>query len=136
MFSVRQREDLRDRLAAAAKGDDRITAAALVGSAALSLEDEWSDIDLALRLADGHDPADVVTAWTGRMYDNHDAVDHLDIWSGRTLFRVFLLSTSLQVLPAELYEDRAAGFRDRGSATLRDHRHIGGAVTSPAAQLL
>ena len=31
------------------------------------------------------------------MYDSHHGVEHLDIWSGPTLFRVFLLTNSLQV---------------------------------------
>jgi len=31
------------------------------------------------------------------MYEDYGAVDHLDMWSGSTLFRVFLLSSSLQV---------------------------------------
>ena len=48
MFTIEQRELLRDELVAAAKGDNRITGAALTGSAAAGREDEWSDIDLAL----------------------------------------------------------------------------------------
>ncbi|MDQ3887059.1 MAG: nucleotidyltransferase domain-containing protein [Actinomycetota bacterium] len=77
--------------------DERITAAAVVGSAANNREDEWSDIDLAFRLAVGLEPADVADAWTERMYEDHGAVDHLDVWSERTLFRVFLLTSSMQV---------------------------------------
>ncbi len=88
---------LRDRLIAAARGDDRITAAAVVGSGAINGEDAWSDIDLALRLADGLKPDDVAVAWTTRIYESASAVDHLDVWSDSTLFRVFLLSSSLQV---------------------------------------
>ncbi|MGI8513141.1 MAG: nucleotidyltransferase domain-containing protein [Solirubrobacteraceae bacterium] len=97
MFSQQERGDICHRLVVAARTDDRITAAAVVGSAALDRMDEWSDIDLALRLAAGLEPADVASAWTGRMYEDHGAVDHLDMWSGSTLFRVFLLSSSLQV---------------------------------------
>ena len=97
MFSQRERSGISQQLVAAARTDDRISAAAVVGSAALDREDEWSDIDLAFRLAVGLEPADVADTWTRRMYEHHDAVDDLDIWSGSTLFRVFLLSTSLQV---------------------------------------
>jgi predicted nucleotidyltransferase len=97
VFSVTEREALRDRLIAAARADDRITAAALVGSGATGDEDAWSDIDLALRLGDGLEPDDVAGEWTTRIYDTDGAVDHLDVWSGSTLFRVFLLSSSLQV---------------------------------------
>lgn len=97
MFSPQERGEICHRLVAAARRDDRISAAAVVGSAALDRTDEWSDIDLALRLAPGREPADVASVWTGRMYEDYDAVDHVDMWSCGTLFRVFLLSSSLQV---------------------------------------
>ena len=97
MFSIPEREALRDRLIAAARSDDRITAAAVVGSGANDDEDAWSDIDLALRLADGLEPDDLAAEWTTRIYESASAVDHLDVWSDSTLFRVFLLSNSLQV---------------------------------------
>jgi len=90
VFSQRERSDISQQLVAAARTDDRISAAAAVGSAALDREDEWSDIDLAFRLAVGLEPADVADTWTRRMYEHHGAVDDLDIWSGSTLFRVFL----------------------------------------------
>lgn len=97
MFTTAQRSQLRDDLIAAAHNDPCITAAALVGSAAADREDAWSDIDLALRLAPALDPVDVVGSWTSALYDVHGAVAHVDLWSGPTLYRVFLLATSLQV---------------------------------------
>ena len=97
MFSIHERDALRDRLIAAASSDDRITAAAVVGSAAIDGEDAWSDIDLALRLADGLTPDDVAAGWTARIYESAGAVDHVDVWSGSALYRVFLLSSSMQV---------------------------------------
>ncbi len=72
-------------------------AAAIVGSGARDAEDAWSDIDLALRLGVGLDPHGVADDWTMRMYESAGAVDHLDVWADTTLFRVFLLSSSLQV---------------------------------------
>ncbi|MBA2272418.1 MAG: nucleotidyltransferase domain-containing protein [Actinobacteria bacterium] len=115
MFSQRERRDLRECLVAAARVDERIWAAAVVGSAATHREDEWSDIDLAFRLAAGLEPADVSDAWTGRMYEDHGAVDHLDVWSESTLFRVFLLSSSMQVdlsfWPWEMFAASGTSFR-------------------------
>ncbi|MGI8845764.1 MAG: nucleotidyltransferase domain-containing protein [Thermoleophilaceae bacterium] len=115
MFSQAERRDLRECLVAAAREDDRIRAAAVVGSAADNREDEWSDIDLAFRLAAGLEAADVGDAWTGRMYDDHGAVDHVDVWSGSALFRVFLLSSSMQVdlsfWPWETFAASGASFR-------------------------
>lgn len=115
MFSAGDRSGLRDELVAAARTDEQIEAAAVVGSGARDREDEWSDIDLAFRLAADVAPEDVVGTWTARMYEAHGAVAHLDIWSGPTLFRVFLLANSLQVdlsfRPAEVFAASGESFR-------------------------
>lgn len=115
MFSELERSDLRDQLIAAARTDPHVDAVALVGSAASDREDEWSDIDLALRLAPQLSPVDIVDEWTARLYDDHEAVSHLDIWSGPTLFRVFLLASSLQVdlsfWPADVFAESGGPFR-------------------------
>lgn len=97
VFSPIERSHLREVLLDAARIDRRIVAAGLVGSAARGTEDRWSDIDLALRLAPGQHPDEVVRSWTSAMYENHGAVTHTDLRSGRTLYRAFLLPTSLQV---------------------------------------
>jgi predicted nucleotidyltransferase len=97
MFTPEDRTRLRDALIAAAHADPRITAAALTGSAAVGAEDRWSDIDLALSVAGGADPGCVVADWTERMYREGAAVHHLDLYLGETLFRVFLLASTLQV---------------------------------------
>jgi predicted nucleotidyltransferase len=96
VFTPQQRTRLLDELVTAAEQDPRITAAALTGSAALGREDEWSDIDLALRLAPDADATAVVDDWTAWMADR-GTVDTLDIRVGGTLFRVFLLADTLQV---------------------------------------
>ena len=97
MFSEEERTHLRAELVAAAEADEMVTAAALVGSAARGREDQWSDIDLALRGAPGGQLADVARRWTDRMYGAHQATAHFDLWSGNTLYRVFLLPNTLQV---------------------------------------
>jgi predicted nucleotidyltransferase len=97
VFTPAEREALRDALVAAARDDPRITAAALTGSAALEREDRWSDIDLALSVSDPGEVDGVVGDWSERMYDEHGAVHHVDVRLGATLFRVFLLPSTLQV---------------------------------------
>jgi predicted nucleotidyltransferase len=97
MFTPEDRSRLCDALIAAARADDRVTGAALTGSAALGAEDRWSDIDLALAVTAGADRGRVVADWTDRMYRAHGAVHHTDISWGATLFRVFLLGSTLQV---------------------------------------
>ena len=97
MFTVAQRVRIRDSLVRAASEDERITAAAFVGSAATGREDRWSDIDLALQIRPDLEPEPVAQHWTGRMYADHGAAHHLDVWSGPALYRVFLLPNTLQV---------------------------------------
>ena len=97
MFTPEERTRLRDALVAAARADPRVTGAALTGSAAAGAEDRWSDIDLALCVAGGADTGRVVADWTDRMYQNCGAVHHVDVHLGETLFRVFLLASTLQV---------------------------------------
>jgi predicted nucleotidyltransferase len=115
VFSISARALVRDSLIGRARADERIEAAAIVGSAAADREDEWSDIDLALRLAPGIEVTETADQWTAAMYQDHDVVDHLDIWSRRTLFRVFLLADTLQVdlsfWPAEDFAATGPAFR-------------------------
>src|SRR5437764_14851480 len=95
MFTGEERERLRNDLIAAARADDRISGAAVTGSAALDAEDTWSDIDLAFAVQS--EPDQVIAEWTNRMYREHRAVHHMDVILGRTVFRVFLLENTLQV---------------------------------------
>lgn len=97
IFTPAERERLREALVSAAHADSRITGAAVTGSAAVSREDRWSDIDLALCVAAEADAAEVIADWTRGMYHKHAAVHHLDVMRGATLFRVFLLASTLQV---------------------------------------
>lgn len=97
MFTPDDRAALRDALISAARADNRIEGAAMTGSAAAGAEDRWSDIDLAFGLAEGADQAAVMADWTAAMYDVHGGVAHLDVPRGGTIYRVFLLASTLQV---------------------------------------
>ena len=97
MFDVGEREGLRARLVDAARQDPHIDAAALLGSAAAGTEDRWSDIDLALLLSPGVQPAAVADEWTEHLQQEETVVDHLDIHASGALYRVFLLASTLQV---------------------------------------
>ena len=111
MFSPEERSELRDALIAAARADQRIIAAALVGSAVRGAEDAWSDIDLMFRLADGLSPENVADEWAVRMRVDHGAVAQTDLWAGPVLYRVFLIGNSLQV---DLSFWRSADFASSG----------------------
>jgi predicted nucleotidyltransferase len=95
VFTTEQRQSVRDELVTAAREDERISGAALTGSAALGRDDRWSDIDLALSVAVDLDQ--VVADLTARMYAEHRAVGHLDLWQSGILNRVHLLANTLRV---------------------------------------
>jgi hypothetical protein len=97
MFTSEERTQLRDALIAAARADARITGAALTGSASVGAEDRWSDIDLAFGVAREADTGRVIADWTDHMYQACGALHHVDVHRGDTLFRVFLLASTLQV---------------------------------------
>ena len=97
MFSPGERESLRQTLLSTARRDNRISGAALTGSAAIHREDTWSDIDLAFGVTDGFDVSQVIADWTVLMYEDYGAVHHMDIAAGAVLYRVFLLANTLQV---------------------------------------
>ena len=80
-----------------ARADDRITGAALTGSTSVGRDDRWSDIDLAVSVAPGVDQAELISDWTARLYADHAAVTHLDLRRGATVYRVYLLDSTLQV---------------------------------------
>lgn len=115
MFTPQEREDLRGALIEEARADGDVVGAALVGSAATGREDAWSDIDLVLQMSKDVEPSEVSDRWTARFYSDHGAVHHLDVIAGGVLYRVFLLSSSLQVdvsfWPEEQFRATEPGFR-------------------------
>lgn len=92
-----ERERLREMLVSAAYTDTRIVGAAVTGSAAAGREDRWSDIDLAFSVAPDIDLGLVLAGWTDRMYREHAAVHHVDVIRVDTVYRVFLLASTLQI---------------------------------------
>lgn len=97
MFSVSERTRIRQELIDRAREDDRIIGAALVGSAARNAEDEWSDIDLALQLHPTADEAAVVDDWTRMIDEEWGVADTFDLVRPAARYRVFLLTSSLQL---------------------------------------
>jgi hypothetical protein len=50
-----------------------------------------------MSLSGEYDQAETIARWTDRMYGEHRAVHHVDIVSENKLYRVFLLTNTLQV---------------------------------------
>jgi len=97
LFSPEERDRLREQIVAAARADKRITGAAMTGSSALGNQDEWSDIDLFFGVRDAEDLPGAMAAMTDLMYREHGALHHFDVVAGPATYRVFLMSSTLQV---------------------------------------
>lgn len=97
MYTPDFRAGLRESLLERAHADSRLTAAALTGSAAVHAEDAWSDVDLAFAVREAALLGAALEDWTAHLYAAHGAVAHTDVRAGAWLYRVFLLSNTLQV---------------------------------------
>jgi predicted nucleotidyltransferase len=97
LFTTADRERLRATLIKAARADERISGAAVTGSAARDAEDDWSDIDLAFGIRDRGRIPEALSDWTESMYRDHGAVHTLDVARGSTVYRVFFLANTMQV---------------------------------------
>jgi hypothetical protein len=111
VFTVEQRDALRDRLLRLAEEDERVVAAAAVGSLAVDGGDRFSDLDLTFSIADHVPVADVLHDWTRTLIDELAAVHLADLARGPTTYRVFLLPDALQ---CDLSMTPAAQFRPAG----------------------
>src|SRR5690348_6631185 len=97
MFTPQERDQVRDALIAAARQDPRITGAAWFGSTATGGQDEWSDVDVMFGVGEAQAIPALIEDWTERMSRDHGAVHHVDVIAGQTVYRVFLLGSTLQV---------------------------------------
>ncbi len=97
MFTVEERDRVRNRLVQMSREDPRLVAGALVGSTAAGGGDQWSDLDLSFGLADNAILDDVLADWTARLKSQFGAVRLFDLPYLSTMYRVFLLPGNLQV---------------------------------------
>jgi hypothetical protein len=116
MFTVAQRDALRERVIDLAEEDDRVVAAAAVGSLAVDGGgDRFSDVDMTFGVADKVRIVDVLDDWTRRLSDELDAVPLVDLERGPTTYRVFLLQDLLQLdlslTPADRFRPAGPRFR-------------------------
>jgi hypothetical protein len=84
VFTVEQRDALRERLLRLAEGDARVVAGAAVGSLAMDEGDRFSDMDLTFGIADHVEVADVLNDWTRTLIDELDAVQLGELERGPT----------------------------------------------------
>jgi hypothetical protein len=96
MFSVEERDQIRDFVLQLAATDPRIVAGAVVGSLALNEGDRWSDLDLTFSVKDELPILDLLEDWTRMLVEKYGAVRLFDLPSGTSIYRVFLLPGCLQ----------------------------------------
>lgn len=96
MFSIEDRNRIRDYVLQLADSDKRVTAGAVVGSLALTEGDRWSDLDLTFAVADDVPMFDVLEDWTKAIVQEFNAAHLFDLPSGPSIYRVFLLPGCLQ----------------------------------------
>jgi hypothetical protein len=111
VFTVEQRDALREHLLRLAEEDEHVVAGAAVGSLAVDGGDRFSDLDLTFGIADHVSVADVLNDWTRTLIEELDAVHLVDLDYGPTTYRVFLLPDALQF---DLSMTPAAQFRPAG----------------------
>jgi hypothetical protein len=111
VFTVAQRDALRERLVHLGEQDDRVLAGALVGSLAGDGGDRFSDVDLTFAIADDVAVIDVLDEWTHTLIGELEAVHLVDLERGPAVYRVLLLPGALQL---DLSMRPAAQFRPGG----------------------
>jgi hypothetical protein len=112
VFTVAQRDAVREHLLGLAEADAHVVAAAAVGSlAADGGGDRFSDLDLSFGIADHLPVTEVLNAWTGTLIGQLKAVHLADLQRGPTTYRVLLFPDALQV---DLSMTPAAQFRPAG----------------------
>jgi predicted nucleotidyltransferase len=115
MFTVSERDHLRDHVLRLATADPRVVAGAVVGSLARTEGDRWSDLDLTFAVEDPVPITEVLEDWTRDLIAEFRAVHLFDLPSGASLYRVFLLPGCLQFdlsfTPASSFGARGPKFR-------------------------
>jgi hypothetical protein len=96
VFTVEQRDALREHVLALAEQDGRVVAGAAVGSLAVDGGDRFSDLDLTFGIAEHLTVAEVLDDWTRTLIGERDAVHLVDLERGPTTYRVFLFPDALQ----------------------------------------
>ena len=114
VFTVDDRRSVREWVLERAAADDRVIAAAVIGSLANGGGDRWSDLDLTFGVEDGVALADVLDDWTHALTAELGGVHLFDLPSHATIYRVFMLPGCLQCdlsfTPASVFGARGPKF--------------------------
>jgi hypothetical protein len=115
VFTVQERDRVRDHVLELARNDSRVVVGAEVGSLALGEGDRWSDLDLTFGVAGGNALTDVLDEWTRDLISRFDAVHLFDLVADPAVYRVLLLPDYLQldvsVSPAAEFRSTSPRFK-------------------------
>jgi hypothetical protein len=115
VFTVEERDRVRDRVLELASADPRVVAGAAVGALAEGGGDRWSDLDLTFGVAEGVGVGEVLADWSAELARELDAVYLFDLPRDSSIYRVFLLPGCLQLdlsfTPAPEFGARGPKFR-------------------------
>src|SRR5437762_3905608 len=96
MFTVEDRDRLREWIVEMARNDPRVTGGALTGSMAAGPVDRWSDIDLAFGVAEGMGLEALLDDWREALRREFGLVHYWDLPFRSSLYRVFLFPSGLE----------------------------------------
>jgi predicted nucleotidyltransferase len=115
VFTIDERNRIRDRILEIANSDERIVAGAVVGSLATGEGDRWSDLDLTFGVIPENQTLDVLDRLTTPLVTEFGAVHLFDLPHRASIFRVLLLQGCLQVdlsvTPASKFGPNGPKFR-------------------------
>jgi hypothetical protein len=115
VFSISDRNRLRDHVLELATKDERVVAGAVIGSLAHSDGDRWSDLDLTFAVEDQVPISEILEDWTHDLITSYGAIKLFDLPSGSSIYRVFLLPGCLQFdlsfTPVSEFGARGPSFR-------------------------
>lgn len=97
MFTVEQRDYVRNYVLEMAQTDSRVTGGALIGSTSAGAEDIWSDIDVTFGITTGNAIETVIDDWTQVLEREFGVLNHFDLHSDSSIYRVFLLPDGLEI---------------------------------------
>jgi hypothetical protein len=97
VFTIDDRDRVRDRVLEMASSDPRVVAGAAVGSLAHDEGDKWSDLDLMFAVSDEVAVTEVLESWSDTIVEEFGAVPLFDLPSGPIIYRVFVLPDSLEL---------------------------------------
>ncbi|MBS4103185.1 hypothetical protein [Tsukamurella paurometabola] len=106
MFTAMQRQEVGNRLIAAAEKTDGVTAGAIVGAAATGALDAVAGIELMLAAAPDSGTADLPVRWTEKMYREFGALHHTVDPFGTVYLFPDLLTARIAIVPASRFGPR------------------------------